>query len=541
MKKSLFTPSLAPLSLAFLLAACVTPPDSNPSAEPSAEPSTLPADQAISHLNSNHFTLAADGTPTSEIIVPNLKANETLSVIAVQSDQIDWNEPDPAKQEQSFYFQVSAEGLSPSKSAAVTVNQIAPSLGPQSDLKFLNRRNSFTRPLPGNPNAPAPHPFGSCRGPLITDETICHFQIIINDYDQADAPALLRYQSKRAAFFVDQNDLDQFSTDELAAIGSILDNNTLPQLEKFFGPVPDVDQNGKYLVVLSSLLQNTKINGYVAPWDLVSHEVYSASWKTNEGDIIYINTPKGVAAWGLSRDFYFQQIVNQTIAHETKHLIASYAQMKIALAKHEPIWSEFEKPWIEEASAVAAVELCNIGIPSYTQPQIFANIGIKEPWNYRIVYANYPSYSDELRAMYGLDFLFLWRIAEKVGHENFWKKLTTSGLQGVRNLESVAHDQFGSFNDMLEDWALTLRFSDTPVKGDLGAYDYLAPQIHLRDGSWAKLGIKPLLSPGDSPTTQFIETLGFYEGLGNNQDVRLKITLQNPNLKPHFLIVRSTQ
>lgn len=358
--------------------------------------------------------------------------------------------------------------------------------------------------------------FGKCRGPYSVGMQ-CTFKVI--DYNDAfvDVPTTLRHVGTNAYFFIDNNDLGDFSATELSQLALSLDQVAVPVNKKYFGDFPDSDGNAKVIVVLSRVLidptNKTGAFGYVAPWDLYADGTVSEP--SNEGDIFYAATPARVQLLGYTRSEYFEEVMPETIVHELKHLVAVGARL---LNNRDA-----EDLWLEEPSAVAAEELAGFGsLRGGTQSM--ASYALANPQNYRVHWDGRPSDSDEEYSMYGYNFLFLWRVAEQRGHEQFWKPWVVGPGTGKANLE--AHTGV-SFRSLMTDWAVTLAFDHG---GALAGYDYEA--INLRDGSWDTLGVKALAST----ISGSVRSAAYYVGSGQGANVTIR--LESRFLNPYFVVVR---
>lgn len=358
--------------------------------------------------------------------------------------------------------------------------------------------------------------YGHCVGPYDLGKQ-CTFKV--SDYRNAytDVTATLRGVSANAYFFVDNNDLDDFSDDDMEKLGWSVDNVSVPSDRKYFGELPDTDLNGKVIVVLTRVLidpvYKTGAFGYVDPSDLFPNG--TTSWPSNEGDIFYAATPSRVQYLGYSRSEYFNDVIPETMTHELKHLIA--------LGERLPYNRDAEELWLEEPSAVAAEELAGFG-SSRGGTQEMAFYALMNPAYYRVVWDRRPSSSEEY-AMYGYNFLFLWRVAEKMGQEKFWKSWITGPGTGIGNLETHTGVTFTS---LMQDWAVVLGFDHT---GYLANYNY--GSLNLRDGSWRSLGTGQLGGPNTWGT---VRSSAYYVGIGTGTNVTLE--LRTSYSSPYFAIVR---
>lgn len=359
--------------------------------------------------------------------------------------------------------------------------------------------------------------FGKCRAPYTVGKQ-CLFKVL-NPHDEfVDVTATLRHVSGHGYFFVDNNDLSDFSTTELATLAQNFDLVAVPTNRRYFGELPDSDINGKSIIVLTRTLYDsffrTGFLGYVAPWDFYPDGTYT-DLPSNEGDIFYAVTPAPLQAVGYQRAAYFDSIMPSTMTHELKHLVS----LGTRLLNNRSA----EDLWLEEPSAVAAEELAGFGSMS-GEVQSFAQYGLANPQDYRIEWGRRPNESDENYSMYGFNFLFLWRIAEQRGHDVFWKPWVAGPTDNIANLE--AHTG-ATFESLMLEWALTLGFDHT---GTLEGFDY--ESLNLRDGTWTDLGVQPL----EATVAGSVRSAAYYRGSGLGTGVTIEI--ESGYHSPYFLVVR---
>ncbi len=196
------------------------------------------------------------------------------------------------------------------------------------------------------------------------------------------------------------------------------------------------------------------------------------------------------------------------MAHELKHLVAMGYRILNGLP--------WEEAWAEEPSAEVAKELAGYGTV-YRRIQSRANVALPAPQNFRIVHVGYPSDDREMAAMYGFNFLLLWRIHENYGREGFWRPWVQSRLTGIANLEARTGV---SFTDLMVDWALTLLVDNTSFFPE---YQYA--DLNLRDGTWKRLGYQALTSVSN----QSLRSMAFYIGKGTGSDATVTLTVDDPS------------
>ena len=375
-------------------------------------------------------------------------------------------------------------------------------------LKPLNQQKAVT--LGFNDNCPGPYQVGvtQCDFWVFTDvSTSPPTQALIN--------ATVQYVSASAVWFIEDGLTgdDVVSASELGALANTFENTVWPTVSTTFGDAADFDGNGKIFIVLSPKVGNAGLFGYVYSADLYLDS--GSPPRSNEGDIFYATTPgPPINLYSWPRDAFLNIALPGTMAHELKHLVATGYRVAAGFP--------LEEIWIEEPSAEVAKELSGFGT-AQGQIQSRASDALANPEAFRIVYATRPGGS-EGRAIYGFNFLLMWRAHEKVG-ASLWKPWVQSSLVGIANFEAATGQ---SFADALVDWALTLLFDDT---ARLAGYEY--QNLALRDGSWQTLYYQLLATVSN----RVLRSMAFYVGRGTGADATVTLTVSDP-LRMRVAVVR---
>ena len=462
---------------------------------------------------------------TVAVTLPDLGADERVAVIPVYAGQ--------AGPFNAVNYTVGASGLRPALPGTVQIESTRPpaaaeertrkrlELHEQSKARTAGLRRSGTATLKEKvrsqdlgDNCPAPYDVGS---------TTCDFWFYDVETDgEKLVDTTLRFESANAYWFVDDAYADEFTEAELERLAQIFEDDIAPVDTRYFGEFPDSDGNGKIFIVFSSL----PFYGYVSYDDFFDDdEIYAETgFHSNEGDIFYAYLPSNNIEFGFDRERYFTVDLPSTLVHELKHLIAG----GIRLGLPQEQFVGFEESWAEEASAVAAEELTGkYGNAATGYAQSAAADSLADPEDYFVV-DNNPDEGPEGFSYYGYNFLLLWRIAEQVGHDTFWKTWTAGPETGIANVEKNA-SELGSFADMMADWAATLMFDHT---GLVAGYDYKS--LNLRDGSWQPLWYNAPLSAATGET----RSLSYYVGYGKDEDA--DVTVRTSDATPYVVIARFT-
>ncbi|ADR35745.1 hypothetical protein Ocepr_0285 [Oceanithermus profundus DSM 14977] len=351
----------------------------------------------------------------------------------------------------------------------------------------------------------------NCPGPYQAGVTQCDFWVFTDVSTSPPTQALInatvQYVSASAVWFVEDGLTgdDVLSASELGALANTFETAVWPTIGTTFGNAADFDGNGKIFIVLSPKVGNAGLFGYVYSADLYLDS--GSAPRSNEGDIFYATTPgPPINLYSWTRDAFLNVALPGTMAHELKHLVA----MGYRVAAGFPL----EEIWIEEPSAEVAKELSGFGT-AQGRIQSRASDALANPEAFRIVHATRPS-GAEGRAIYGFNFLLMWRAHEKVG-ASLWKPWVQSNLVGIANFEAATGQ---SFADALVDWALTLLFDDT---ARLAGYEY--QNLALRDGSWQTLYYQPLAAVSN----RTLRSMAFYVGRGTGADATVTLSVSDPS------------
>lgn len=471
-------------------------------------------DDSIVYVEPSDF-LAGEASVTLKAVAEN----ERVTVIPVHASQSFSSNLGGTT---GLDYTISTTGLS-STTARTALTKPAKNATPPRHSPKLKERWAMVNELDRarkrelNPVYAATEPFGKCVGPYSVGKS-CAF-VVIDAYDvDREIQTTLRRVSANAYWFVDQDDAGDFSEADLSRLEASFEQLAVPVDTRNFGDFPDSDSNGRIMIVLSHRLLDGSTRsgslGYVAPWDFYPDGTFNGV-TSNEGDIFYAATPAEVEALGYDRAEYFDEVMASTLVHELKHLIAVGTRLLND--------RDVEELWLEEPSAVAAEELAGFGSPTGST-QAFASYALENPSAFSVWYDGRPSGREQNYSIYGFNFLFLWRIAERQGHSSFWRDWVAGPGNGISNLEAHAGE---SFESLMQDFALTLLLDH---ENHLSGYDY--DSLDLRDGSWDNPALKPLTGSVSGST----RSMDFFAGMGQGQDAR--VTLRSSDLAPYFLIVR---
>jgi hypothetical protein len=351
-----------------------------------------------------------------------------------------------------------------------------------------------------------------CPPPYVVGTTTCQFHLRTGAGDYEQITATVRHESGHALWFVQNQDSGEFGAAELRELARVYEEELLPSNHRYFGDPLDLDGNGKTFIVFSRLVGAAGNLGYVSYVDFfLDVETALYGMRSNEADLFYAATPGSVAGLGITRAMFFSPMMPATLVHELKHLITLSARIPHSI----------EESWWEEGAAQAAQELAGYGT-QIGDTQRYARRALAAPQSLRLAYRTRAEMSaEEALSMYGYNFLMLWRIAERVGHDDFWKRWTAGPMMGIANIEAVTGV---AYPELMLDFATTLLLDDMDA-----AYDF--ESLSLRDGSWEPLGTHALRSAEGSA-----RSMAYYLGNGSGSDAT--ITIRSNHARPYAVVVR---
>jgi hypothetical protein len=175
-------------------------------------------------------------------------------------------------------------------------------------------------------------------------------------------PATLAISTAHADVYLDDDDLGEYEGSVLEPLAQAFEERVWPSITSTFGEPPDVDGNGKVLVLLTHEL-GLRLNGgwligYFGNADLVRSRDDSPDCSgggSNHGEIVYLNDPHAGGENGYAAQDLFARVYPATIAHELQHLLNFWGRC-VARSCDRP-----EETWINEALSKIAEDLAGYG------------------------------------------------------------------------------------------------------------------------------------------------------------------------------------
>lgn len=269
---------------------------------------------------------------------------------------------------------------------------------------------------------------------------------VLKDFNNTDEFKLidteLVYESTYYQLFVDQRDLNQFNMEDLIKVAEEF-NRIIPVEQKLFGEASDVDQNGKFTVVLTREVNaigkrhNGLVTGYFYAIHLFDESLYKAS---NEQEIFFILVPDptGQSGFKIPYNIAMQNIIPSALPHEYQHLI-NFNQHYFLQQ------SSLEKGWLNEALSYLSEDIYSTNENFYME-----ETGIENPSRIKH-YLNHIAHTCfvcELGlAERGGSYLFLRFLYEQ--SENGIFSISLNGQELIQNLLTGQSVGFANINKAL--------------------------------------------------------------------------------------------
>lgn len=315
---------------------------------------------------------------------------------------------------------VEPAGVSPRTASSQTVQELTPTGSPS---------NPSHRPPPHHRTETSAPPLGTAR------EVFLH----VTDGDLDDPKQYARITTRNVAcgdrvrVFLDQQLADgEVPRTRIEELVRMLEADVVPRIESQFGPLQDVDHDGRFAVVLTPWLSRlqggrTSIGGMVRSSDFRSDV---AAPLGNHGDMLFLNSAlPGEAA------------LRDLLSHEVAHA----ACISQRLPSRNGIMSE-EEDWLSES-------LAHLAEPGWSNLDHRLVAFLDDPSRYPLVVPDY--YRAGLwrnPGCRGATALFTRWCVERHGPE-FVRRLVESRKSGTDNLECATGQRFA---DLFRGWSISL-------------------------------------------------------------------------------------
>jgi len=235
-------------------------------------------------------------------------------------------------------------------------------------------------------------------------------------------------------------------------INSSFESTIYPKLTKFFGSPPDIDSNGKIIILLFDIIDDFNGGQYVAGFFDPLHQ--TTLLNSEEAEILHIDGTDGFS----NLDFGFFEV----IAHEFQHLI-HYKNDKD------------ENVWLEEGASMFSEYL--IGRDPFSTGSYKSRF-ISNP-DVSLTYWDYYDSQSLVLANYGASYAFFLYLAEKYGGSSIIQDIIYRTANGISSVEQALVNQgyLGEFEEVFRNWTIANFLDNTSIGS--GAYGYYNTTISM--------------------------------------------------------------
>ncbi|MFX0084733.1 MAG: hypothetical protein ACFFAU_03590 [Candidatus Hodarchaeota archaeon] len=251
------------------------------------------------------------------------------------------------------------------------------------------------------------------------------------------------------------------SISTLTNLKDSFENVIYPILTKFYGSSPDIDLNGKIIILIYDIKDGGSGSQYISGFFYALNQIFNADLHpqnpqkgySNEAEILFIDGVEGISYLNAG-DF-------ETVAHELQHMI-HYAN------------DDDEHLWLDEGASMFAEYL--IG------EDPFSSSTYKDPFQSNpsasLTYWNYHTY-DESLINYGSSYAFFLYLAEHYGGSSFIQSLVKRLTNGINSIEQTLADFSypADFREVFRNWTIANYLDDTSFAS--GFYGYYNASLSM--------------------------------------------------------------
>lgn len=287
----------------------------------------------------------------------------------------------------------------------------------------------------------------------------------VNPDDFTLVTADLKYEGTHTLLYLDQTTHSTCINDsEAEALGLEFENSIYPTNTSSFGSEPDINGDGKVVILLTPLVNELTpdggasagyIAGFFMPGDLLP--AYVPSGASNGMEIYYSMVPDPGGEYGnvYPKEPALESIKGVT-AHEFQHMIMFNYRVLIFGSGYSGAY--MAELWVDEGLAHIAEDLNDHDQSNINRANLFLN----DPGNVTLIQGG-----DALTER-GASFLFFRYLGDRFGVGVYWDIVQTRKT-GIANIEEVTGY---SFKELFTDWAATMYFESMEVTPVDPKYSY---------------------------------------------------------------------
>lgn len=242
------------------------------------------------------------------------------------------------------------------------------------------------------------------------------------------------------------------SLSTLLDLNDSFENMIYPKLTEFFGSPPDIDSNGKIVILIFDIQDGFSGSQYVSGFfyalnQYLNEDLDPIQRYSNEAEILFIDGKEGLNLL-TGGDF-------ETIAHELQHMIHFGND-------------EEEHLWLDEGASMFAEYL--IGEDPFSSGTYKS--GFQSNPDVSLTYWDYNDAQGLVMENYGAAFAFYLYLAEHYGGSPFIQNIVQRTTQGIESIEEslTAFGYSTNFREVFRNWTIANFLDDTSFAN--GSYGY---------------------------------------------------------------------
>ncbi len=253
--------------------------------------------------------------------------------------------------------------------------------------------------------------------------------------------ATLVAEGERVGLYAEDD--NQMVRDVAQALVEYVDNVAVPESVRLFGPLPDIDGNGKLVLLMTKAVNGFSNDPGAFTGGFFSSKDLTGGAGTNKSDMLYLYLPMPVSEGGAydHADDY-KGLLSEVIVHELQHLISFGVRQKAGVRS--------EVSWLNEGLSHWAEAYFGF----HRSNRIRARYFLHAPQDTPLVN------SGTSLAERGAAYLFVKHLIDSHADDpDFVRKLVNSRRRGVENLQAVTGNKF---TDLLQGWMAGMFSESSP-------------------------------------------------------------------------------